>query len=77
MATRKRPKRSEQKPAIEIIVEVPEGIKRAKMDQMILAAMRHVSTDALNAEELIVLQVQHNGNKPRRPPITKPPKKKV
>jgi hypothetical protein len=75
MATKKRPKGSQQKPAIEIIVEVPHGTNRAKVDRMIQAAMRQVPTAVLHAEELIVLQVQHDGNIPRRQPITEPSQK--
>jgi hypothetical protein len=78
MATRKTAKGSEQKPAIEIIVEVPHGTKRAKVDRLIQAALRHVSTDILEAEEVMVVRVQHdgNGNGLLKKTITKKPSKK-
>jgi hypothetical protein len=64
MATRKTPTGSEQKPAIEVIVEVPHGAKRAKVDQLIHTAMQQVPTDVLEAEETMVVRVQHDGHKP-------------
>jgi hypothetical protein len=45
------------------------------VDRMIHAAMQQVPTAALHAEELIVLQVQHDGNIPRRQPVTEPSQK--
>jgi hypothetical protein len=71
MATRKRSKGSEQRPAIEIIVEVPHGTKRVKMDRMIQAALRQVPTDVLEAEEAMVVRSIHDGSGPRRETITK------
>jgi hypothetical protein len=62
MATRKKSKGSEQRSAIEIIVEVPHGTKRVKMDRMIQAALRQVPTDILEDEETMVVRIQHDGN---------------
>ena len=76
MATRKKSKGSEQRPAIEIIVEVPHGTKRVKGDRMIQAALRQVPTDVLEAEEVIVVQIQHDGNGLSRKTINKKPSKK-
>ena len=76
MATRKKSKGSEQRPAIEIIVEVPHGTKRVKVDRMIQAALRQVPTDVLEAEEVIVVQIQHDGNGLSRKTINKKPSKK-
>ena len=76
MASRKKSKGSEQRPAIEIIVEVPHGTKRVKVDRMIQAALRQVPTDVLEAEEVIVVQIQHDGNGLSRKTINKKPPKK-
>ena len=76
MASRKKSKGSEQRPAIEIIVEVPHGTKRVKVDRMIQAALRQVPTDVLEAEEVIVVQIQHDGNGLSRKTINKKPSKK-
>jgi hypothetical protein len=76
MTTRKRSKGSEQRPAIEVIVEVPHGTKRLKMDRMIQAALRQVPTDVLEAEEVMVVQVIHDGNGLHKKTISKKPSKK-
>jgi hypothetical protein len=74
MATRKTPKASKQKPAIEVIVEIPRGTKRAKMDRLIHDALRQVPTDVFEAGETIVVRSQTKGAKP---PPTEPPENKV
>lgn len=61
MATRKTPKGSEQKPALEVIVEVPHGTKRPRMDRLIQAALRQVPTDVFEAGETIVVRTQTKG----------------
>ena len=76
MATRKTSRGSEQRPAIEVIVEVPHGTKRIKMDRMIQAALQDVPTDILEAEQVVVVQVIHDGSGPRGATLTKKPSKK-
>lgn len=71
MATRKKSKESEQRPAIEIIVKIPHGTKRAKVDKLIGDALRQVPTDVFEDGETIVVRTQVFG-----PPL-KPPKKKA
>jgi hypothetical protein len=76
MATRKTSRGSEQRPAIEVIVEVPHGTKRTKMDQMIRSALQAVPTDVLEAEQVVVVQVIHDGSGQLGATIPKKPSKK-
>jgi hypothetical protein len=70
MADEKRPPESKIRPAIELVIEVPQENrgKRRPVDELIQSALRQVPTDALADEQKVILVLQHNGSSPTLPP---------
>jgi hypothetical protein len=69
MAAKKKPPRSKKSPgsslrnAVEVVVEVPKGSRRSKVDKLIQSALRRrVPTDVFADEQKVIVTVQTNGN---------------
>jgi hypothetical protein len=62
MPTKKKSKTLKPRRAVEIIVPVPHGTRRMKTDQLIQDALRQVETEVFEREEVVVVQVVHDGN---------------
>jgi hypothetical protein len=63
MPIKKKSKGSQRRRAVEVIIAVPHGANRVKADRLIQDALRQqVPTDVLEHDELVVVQVVHDGN---------------